>query len=401
MTATPFDQPSTLQGSPVPEGGDGAYSFDGKPDRWKRYRLPHPETGKPGGFTRATTFAKSISDTYALSMWGLRMGGKGLAMRPDLLMRVAAADIDDRETLNNLMEEAKNAAGSKVGANLGTALHAFTEALDRGEEPNVPPPYQPHMKGYTALLAKFNLEILDIERVVLCTEYDGGPAGGRGVAGTLDRIARFTKDTTVTLPNGTTYTFKKGTIVILDLKTGKDLQYGWLEIAVQLATYARAKVRFDKEKKVWLDMPEGMDQNVALVVHLPATAPGNTVKAEMYAVDIAAGHEIAALCTAVREARKRKDLSTLLAVVEEEGVAADEQIRVIDGMQTIGVTTEMIRATDGVRLPTIIERVSTARTVDDLTAIWFEAVRRREDSKALADAIKARKTLLLADSAAG
>ena len=53
---SPFDQPSAAK-SADPEGGDGAYSFDGKPDRWKRYRLPHPETGKAGGFTRATTFA--------------------------------------------------------------------------------------------------------------------------------------------------------------------------------------------------------------------------------------------------------------------------------------------------------------------------------------------------------
>jgi hypothetical protein len=393
VTATPFSQPSTLAGSADPEGGDGAYSFDGKPDRWKRYRLPHPETGKPGGFTRATTFAKTCSDAYALSMWGMRMGGIGLTLRPDLYARLAATSPDDKETLNNLMEEAKNAAGAKIGANLGTALHAFTEALDRGEDPNIPPPYRPHMAAYTALLVQFNLEVLDIERVVLCTEYDGGPASGRGVAGTLDRIARFTKDTTVTLPGGTSYTFTKGTIVILDLKTGKDLSYGWMEIAVQLATYARSKVKFDKEAKVWEPMPENMDLNVALVVHLPATAPGDSVKATMYAVDIAAGHEIAALCTQVREVRKRKDLATALAVVEEEGVA------VIDGVQTIGITPEMI-ASD-VRPPTLVERAQSARTLEELNGVWWDAVRRRKDDKALADVITKRQQAILADSAAG
>jgi hypothetical protein len=402
--STPFDQPSTLAGSNDPEGGDGAYSFDGKMDRWKRYRLPHPDTGKPGGFTRATTFAKSISDTYSLSMWQLRMGGKGLAMRPDLLMRVASTSLDDRETLNNLMTEAKDAAGAKVGANLGTALHAFTEALDRGEDPKVPPPYQPHMKGYTALLKKFNLKILDIERVVLCTEYDGGPAGGRGVAGTLDRIAIFTKDTTVTLPTGRSYTFKKGTIVILDLKTGKDLQYGWLEIAVQLAIYARAKVRFDKQAKVWEPMPEDMNLNMALVVHLPATAPGDKVKAEMYAVDIAAGHEIAALCTQVREVRKRKDLSTLLAVVEEP---VDPSSIPVDleswGMSEAGETMEGAAPTpiDQVRPPTLLERVNVARTEDELTAVWMDALRSRQDNSHLAGAIRSRKQSLLAETAAG
>jgi hypothetical protein len=372
---TPFDQPSTLAGSNDPEGGDGAYSFDGKPDRWKRYRLPHPESGKPGGFTRATTFAKSISDTYSLNMWALRMGGKGLAMRPDLLARVASTSLDEREALNRLMEDAKDAAGSKVGANLGTALHAFSEAVDRGEEPNIPPPYQPHLRAYTALLEKFNLEILDIERVVLCTEYDN-PVGvdgkptkkDAGVAGTLDRIVRFTKDTTVNLPGGKTYTFKKGTIAILDLKSAKSLEYGGLEIAVQLATYARAKVRFDKQTKKWLPMPEPMDTNVALVVHLPATAPGETVKAEMFAVDIAAGHEIAQLCTEVREARKRKNLLVPLAVIEEPGITAgqDDGRRDAGGPNPIKVASERVA---DIRPPTLEERVASARTEAELTAM--------------------------------
>lgn len=395
---TPFDQPSTIAKATDPEGGDGAYSFDGKPDRWKRYRLPHPETGVADGFTRATTFAKSISDTYRLSLWQQRMAVIGVAVRPDLLMQVASTPPDQREKLDRLVDDAKEAAGAKVGANLGTALHAFSEAVDRGEKPNIPPPYRPHLAAYTTLLKRYNLEVVDIERVVLCQQYDG-----KGVAGTLDRIARFTKDTTVEVRGGGSYTFKKGTLVILDLKTGKDLEYGWLEISVQLATYANAEVRFDKTEKVWMMMPPEIDKNVALVVHLPATAPGESVVATMYAVDIAAGHELAALCTQVRDARKRKGLATALAVIEEPGVmpVTIAEAGRDDGIRedyTMRVESERVAE---IRIPTMIERARNAVTEADLQAIWFDAVRRREDSRELAEAIRERKTAILADSAAG
>jgi hypothetical protein len=381
--STPFDQPSTLA-TTDPEGGTGAYSFDGKPDRWKRYRLPHPVTGKAGGFTRATTFAKTISDTFALNQWALRMGGDGLVMRPDLLMQLASTT--DAQGKNKIMEQAKEAAGAKVGANLGTALHAFSEAVDRGEEPNIPPPYRPHMAAYTALMEQYGLEVVEIEKVVLCQTYD--------IAGTLDRIVRFTKDVTVDLVGGGTYTFAKGMLAILDLKTGKDLSYGWLEISIQLAVYAQAENIWDKGHLSWTPMPE-VDKQVALVVHLPATAPGETVKATMYAVDIASGWADADLCAQVRAARKKKGLATALAVVEEEPAAPlIDPAEPLPGHAALWVP-------DVVREPTLAERAQAARTEEELTTIWWEAVRKREDTKGLADVIRKRKGAILADTAAG
>jgi hypothetical protein len=397
-TPTPFDQPSTMAKGADPEGGDGAYSFDGKPDQWKRYRLPDPNSGKAQGYTRSTTFAKTISDTFRLNLWKTRQAIDGMILRPDLQMKYATER--DNEKKNKIAEEAQEAAGAKVGANLGTALHAFSEAVDRGEEPLIPAPFRAHIAAWSALIKQFNLEILDIERVILCTD----PAFDiKGVAGTLDRIVRFTKDTVVDLPGGGTHTFKKGTIAILDLKTGKDLSYGWLEISVQLATYANATIRFDKESKEWIPMPEPMDLDVALVVHLPATTPGEAVKATMYAVDIKAGREMAQLCTDVRQARKRKGLATALAVVEEPGVMPVRIAPIVDTsipdneIHVVGATTEKIK----LREPSLIERANQALTEADLQAVWFDAVRQRADSRELADAIRTRKSQILADSAAG
>lgn len=284
------------------------------------------------------------------------------------------------------MEEAKNAAGAKVGANLGTALHAFSEALDRGEQPIIPPPYRPHMAAYTALMDQYGLEVVEIEKVVLCQTYD--------IAGTLDRIVRFTRDVDVELVGGGTYTFKKGTLAILDLKTGRDLSYGWLEISIQLAVYAQAENIWDKEALTWSPMYPEIDKNVALVVHLPATAPGETVKATMYAVDVETGWAFADLCAQVRDARKKKGLATALTVVEQAGVAEPEGSPVKVASEPVATVTEL-------RPPTLDERVQSARTEADLQAVWFDAVKTRQDKKPLADAIKARKAALLADTAAG
>jgi hypothetical protein len=385
---TPFDQPSSKSANP----DNAAYSFDNKPDRWKRYRLPHPETGKADGFTRATTFAKSISDAFTLSQWSQRMVGLGLVLRHDLYMSFASTPADDREKLNQLAEQAKEAAGAKVGANLGTAIHSFTEMVDRGESPVIPAPYRPHVAAWSALLEEYGLEILDIERVVLCTEYDS-----KGVAGTLDRVVRFTRDVTVEVAGGKTHTFRKGTVAIVDLKTGKDLEYGWMEIAVQLAVYARAQHRWDKTELRWLPQFEGMDTDLALVIHIPATAPGETVTASMYAVNIAQGHEIAQLCTQVREARKMKGLATKLAVVHEQAVSALPDVT--GGMPLL--LAPPARAITAPETPSWEQRVEAAKTEADLGEIWLAAMAKREDTQALYERIVFRRRAILADTAAG
>jgi hypothetical protein len=393
----PFAVPSDGKGTdPEVGGGNAAYSFDGKPDRWKRYRLPHPVTGAADGWTRATTFAKSISDTFKMSQWGTRMGGYGLLLRPDLQAALAAA-WPDRDRCNDIMEEAKGAAGSKVGANLGTAIHAFTEAIDRGETPMIPAAYQTHVAAWSTLLAQYNLRVLDIERVVLCLRYGGTNADGsdRGVAGTLDRVCEFTKDTTVTVGKGRskkTLTFAKGERIIVDLKTGRDLEYGWLEIAVQLSVYANAEQCWSKDEGLWLPQWERMRTDFAMVVHLPAQEPGATMKAAMHLVNIKGGDEIAQLCTAVRAARKRKDLAVELSVVEEVAVSA------VAGEQSAPTPRAAVTTPQE---PSWEERVKTASTVAQLNEIWLAALGQRQDTPALVEQIRFRRRAIEADTAGG
>lgn len=363
----PFAQPAS---SPDPEGGDGAYSFDGKPDRWKRYRLPDPETGAPGGFTRATTFAKSISDTFTLSMWQQRMVGKGVSMRPDLLAAFASTPLEDREKLNRLAEAAKETAGAKAGANLGTAVHAFTEQVDRGEltAEKVPSPWDRDVRAYSGLLDQEGLEVIPefIERIVLCKSLDG-----KGIAGTFDRIVRVTKTVDVRI-GGDIVTLNPGELVIFDLKTGKDLEYGWLEIAVQLAIYGNAEHIFDKSSKTWEPMPE-VRRDVAIVLHLPV----GQGKAEIHGIDIAQGKVLGLLCAAVREGRKARGLAVPIASLD---LSAPSPV---------------------VHDPSWEERARTARTVADLSALRIEAMTAKTWTPTVERIALERRDAILADTAAG
>lgn len=251
-------------------------------DRWGRYRLPRPDA--PGkamvSWTRATTFAKSIADTYGLGKWQTRMAVKGMTLRPDLL--ALAASTDDSSTLDRVCEDAKEAAGSSSGANAGTALHTFTERVDRGEEVRVPHPWDADVAAYSSALAAAGLTVDPrfIERIVVVPEL--------GVAGTYDRVLRAAD----------------GRLVVGDLKTGKDLSHSWADIAVQLALYANATAMWNGITGEYEPMPP-VDKRTAVVIHLPARKGA----AHLYELDIEAGWQAARLCYQVREWRSRKNLA--------------------------------------------------------------------------------------------
>ncbi len=250
-----------------------------KRDRWGRYLLPDPHTGKERAWTRATTFAKTISDMYGLARWQERMVAKGIATRSDLYALAAATNVDDKTKFDKICEDAKEAAKASSGANLGTALHAFTEQVDAGEDVAVPEPWDKDIAAYTATVAQAGLVMHPqwIERIVVLPEY--------GVAGTLDRLVG-------------------PTLRVGDVKTGKDLSYSWGEICIQLALYAASRWMWNPDTKTFERMPQ-VDQEQAIVLHLPV----GKARCDLYTVDIAAGIEAVQLCQQVRDWRGRKDLA--------------------------------------------------------------------------------------------
>lgn len=321
-----------------------------KRDRYGRYLLPDPEGGKELPWTRATTFAKSVSDTFALSAWAERMVAKGIASRPDLYALAASTSVDDKDALGRIAQDAKDAAAASAGANIGTALHSFTEAVDRGESPNIPDPWRADVDAYRATMTRAGLVVspAHIERIVVLPELR--------VAGQFDRL----------LWHKTLTTDEPG--VVGDVKTGKSVDYSWGEIAIQLALYAHAALIWDPVRYAYVPMP-AVDLERAIVMHVPA----GKGRCDLYQVDIAAGWEMAAICSTVRSWRSRRDLAKPMAVPAADPLA------------------KLRLATD----TSLVARVHAAATVADLESLW--AANAHAWTDALTAAAIARKKALLVE----
>ena len=323
-------------------------------------------------WTRVTTAAKTISDTFTLNRWGRRMAVKGLTMREDLYVLAAATPLEDRDTLNDIADQAIDFAGAKVGASLGISLHAFTEQHDRGQEVTAPVKYRPHVAAYAAALAEHGLEVVPeyIERIVLVRKY--------AVAGRLDRIFRVTRDVLFELPGMAPFVLTAGTLILGDLKTGRDLSYGWLEIAVQLALYGNADLLWNRESEEYEPMPE-LDTRVAIVVHLPARQ--DDASCEMFDVNLAQGWSAAKLCFEVRAARRNSGGLAVPRLVTRASIASSGE--------------SVVEVEDPAGWSTLIE---TARTESDLGRIWQQIAAAGQTTSRLGELWTARRATITADT---
>lgn len=253
-----------------------------KRDRWGRYMLPHPETGKEQAWTRVTTVANTLADRYGLEQWAKRNVALGIAAREDLYALAASVTPDDKAQLNKIVADAEEAAKARSGANLGTALHRITERVDRGEDLDIPDAWRADIDAYCQTLVDHHIKVHPeyMERIVVLPKPK--------VAGTLDRL--------VTVDRSDEY-------ILADIKTGQDVvNYGMGEIAVQLALYANASHMWNGDG---YDPMPPINKKRAIVIHLPV----GQGRCDIHWVDIEAGAEAAKQALWVREWRKRKDLS--------------------------------------------------------------------------------------------
>lgn len=336
--------------------------------RWGRYKLTHPVTGKTVEWTRATTFAKSISDTYTLSQWAQRNVLVGATLRPDIVAAAHGKDVSkDREQLNTWTEELQQAAGSKVAANLGTAVHSFTERVDRRWKDrwdvyreDVPDEFKPHVRAYIMLLEEYGLEPVPhmIEFSTGVLQYE--------VMGTSDNCYRATKHLVLKMPRGEVR-LSPGEHVIGDKKTGKDLDYGWQEICIQLALYAQGvntQGIFDWADLTWDADPLSrfaepgtkVREDVGVILHLPVD-PRSTKKPAIHGVDLESGWNAVVLCERVRVWRKLRNLAGPVAVVDEDPLASGQ-----------------VPAPAAVRPPTIWERAEAVTSKPEASAVYQDAV---------------------------
>lgn len=283
-------------------------------DRYGRPLIVPPNGGKAVPYTRCTTFVSCLEDTYNLSRWQQRMVAIGLAESPDLMLQINSVDKEDKKALNGVCESAMERAKAHAAATIGTALHALTERLDRGQELGViPDAYQADLKAYEAATA--DMTSVHIEQLTVVDDLR--------IAGTPDRVVEV---------NGKRY--------IADLKTGS-ISYGIGKIAMQLAVYSRG-VGYDFKGARRFDLGP-VDQDTGIVIHLPA----GSGTCELVEVDLKAGWEAVHLAEQVREWRSRKGLS-----------------------RTYSLSDLTLPDTAPDTTAAIAEAIATAKTVDELGALW-------------------------------
>lgn len=278
-------------------------------DGWKRPLIIPIGGGKPKAYTRTTTYIGAIEEYFAINQWERRMVAIGLAKTPALQLAVLAHR-NDKTRLNEITSEAKTVAGGEDAATIGTAMHAFTEQVDRGEDLT-----DIDLGPYTADLAAYIdktavLSCIEIEQHVVLDAFE--------IAGTPDRVVSY-----------------QGKRYIADLKTSSSLNYGTGKMACQLACYARSRMY---DVGTGERTPHGADLTRGLIIWLPA----GQARCELLWIDLEAGWEGVKLARQVRDWRKRR----------------------------YGDLCSPFDAIDVPVLPDVAAAIKACNTIDGLTAVW-------------------------------
>ena len=201
-------------------------------------------------YTRVTTFVEALLEGTALGRWKMRRVALGMGRRPDYVVAAAALTAEDRDkaALNDLAEKALEAAGPNA-ADIGTALHQFTERIDRGEPiEHIPDAYVRDLDAYREQVQRITW--LHREEPMVCDQLE--------CAGTPDGIGLVDEPD----PDGVV-----GIPRIVDLKTG-NVEYTAGKFSAQLGTYANSAL-YDLKTGARTLVPE-LDTRWGLVLHMPA-----------------------------------------------------------------------------------------------------------------------------------
>lgn len=285
-------------------------------DRLGRPYVVGPD-GKRKAYTRTTTYIDCLEDTTMLEKWKLRVLLEGVVVNDDAvgsgsdptrtelyssqvrdlihrrdveLKKIAKADrkgkIEEGErgpleeavwqtfksSMNGIAEEALELGGVHEKAQKGTDLHAIAERYDlarlagmKHEEAieslgDLEPSDRADLEAYAAEMARCGIEVVATEKFVVDDE--------KGVAGTLDRLVRFT-------PQGAA----RRTLAVGDLKTGR-VDYGQGKIGMQIREYAGSRGYDPANPEAREDLKAS--KTVGLLIHLPQGSATCTI----YEVDL-------------------------------------------------------------------------------------------------------------------
>jgi hypothetical protein len=246
-------------------------------DQWGRYRMPHQDGSRPAankGFTRVSTTKAALSNTIGIQKWSGRRIVEGIALDPAVTdaARTAAAMPEGKEkeqAFGRIAESAFKIGGGKERSGLGTEFHELAELKWRGElnYEAVDPKWNADLAALDQLLTEHDVTPLPqfLERQVLCPYNQ---------AGTFDLMARVWNPLT-----------EEYELLMGDVKTGRSLDLGWLEILIQLWNYANAYALWTTTKIVrgdpkdatkitdiegfYEDMPRELRTDKAFILHVP------------------------------------------------------------------------------------------------------------------------------------
>lgn len=252
-------------------------------DQWGRPMVMPPKGKTRTAYRRTTTFVKCLDSGAALQKWYGRLVAYGMSQRPDLTLAASATDLTpgNKRQLQSIADKAHEYAKGIGGdaAEMGTALHALTERVDRGEKLGpIPTAYQADIDAYRKATQAIQYHAIETFRVH--DQYK--------VAGTADRIGTL---------NGKT--------MIMDIKTGS-IDYPHA-MAMQLAMYAHSLPYDIAEDLRGTDEP-AVDLNHGVIIHLPV----GQGRCDLYEIDIAVGWGACLLAKKVWEWRDRKNLTSLI-----------------------------------------------------------------------------------------
>lgn len=189
------------------------------------YVMP-PEGEKRVRYSRSSSAGKVLDDESSLTDWKLRTVVAGAAQRPELITAASVLDIDtDKKELRDIAEKCLESGRGQRRAIIGTAIHAMFDHLDRATDWKPPPNFEGLCNAYRQTLDDWGLIPEEIEVHCINDEFK--------LAGTLDRRYRTTKS--LVAPDGTVIPI--GSMIVGDIKTGKELEYAAGSYATQLAAY--------------------------------------------------------------------------------------------------------------------------------------------------------------------
>lgn len=273
-------------------------------DQWERPLIVVPDGSGVIAYTRASKYGKLIRDQRKLIKWDERNIVWGMSRGTHLVARASGVRTltarPDITVLEDIAEHAKTIAGAHAGAMTGSGMHALYSRRAAGEDLSWLDPTLAHcLDAITDLLDPRIFEVLvtegddDLGRTFVIHDELRG-------AGSFDLVVRLLVD--LTWPDGVTV--PRGTILVVDLKTGKitSAPYWSTEFSCQQLIYADGvpyrpgtthladpKVRSAKNvikvtgqpgahgRITWgeIGIPGGPDHRYSLILHVPVQSPAD------------------------------------------------------------------------------------------------------------------------------